>query len=79
MKNSLDFIIYSWLKNATQHTYHRVVKLVNERCEVVFNRIVFQKRSPRCDWLGPLVGVHLLHGEIEPVGLKVEEHVSQNG
>ena len=56
-----------------------MVKLVNECCEVVFNRIVFQKRSPRCDWLGLPVGVHLLHGESEPVGLKLHEHVRQNG
>ena len=76
MQESLDLIIYSRLRHATQHTYHRVVKLVNERCEVVFDRIIFQERSPRCDWLGLPVGVHLLHGEIEPVDLEIDEHVS---
>ena len=79
MQNSLDFIIYSWLRPTTQHTYHRVVKLINEHFEVIFSRVMLQKRSPRCDWLGPPVNVHLLHGETEPVGLKVDEHVSHNG
>ena len=79
MQDSLDLIIYLWLRHATQHTHHRVVKLVNECCEVVFNRIMLQERRPCCDWLGLPVGVHLLHGEVEPVGLEIEEHVRQNG
>jgi hypothetical protein len=49
VQNSSDFVIYSWLGHATQHTYHRVVKLINECCEVIFDRIVFQKGRPRCD------------------------------
>jgi hypothetical protein len=76
VQNSPDFVIYSWLRHATQHTYHRVVKLINERCEVVFDGIVFQKGCPRCDWLWLPVGVHLLHGEIKPVRLEIYEHVS---
>ena len=62
--NSPDFVIYPWLRHATQHTYHWVVKLVNECREVVFGGIVFQRRCPRCDRLRLPVGVHLLHGEM---------------
>ena len=75
MQNSLDFIIYSWLRPATQHAYHWVVKLINEIFEVVFSRVTLQKRSPCCDWLGPSVCIHLLHGEDEFVGFEVNEHV----
>ena len=79
MQNSLDFIINSWLSPATQHANHRVVKLINEIFEVVFSRVTLQKRSPCCDWPGPSVCVHLLHGETEFVSLKVNEHLRQYG
>ena len=77
--NSLDLFIYSWLRPAAQHAYHRLVKLINESFEVVFSRVTLQKRSSCCDWLGPSICVHLLHGETKFFGLKVNEHVCQYG
>ena len=77
MQNSLEFIVYLWLKPATQHAYHRVVKLINECFEVVFSRVMLQKRSPCCDWLRPSIYVHLLHGKTKFIWLKLKKHVCQ--
>jgi hypothetical protein len=40
---------------------------------------MLQERIPCCDWLGPFICVHLLHGETEFVSLKINKHVYENG
>jgi hypothetical protein len=79
MQNSLDFVVYSWLRPATQHAYHRVVKQINECFEVVFCRVTLQQRGPCCDWLRPSICVHFLHRKTEFIGLIENEHVGQYG
>ena len=56
-----------------------MIEKINENLEAILCGVMLQQRSPCCDWLGPFVCVHLLHGETEFVVLKVNEHVRQYG
>ena len=75
MQDSLDFVIYSRLGPATQHAYHRVVEKIDECFEAIFCGVMLKQRSPRCDWLGPFVCIHLLHGKCKLIRLEKDEQV----
>ena len=77
MQNSLDFVVYSWLRPATQHAYHQVIEKIYESFEAILCGVMLQQRSPCGDWLRPSICVHLMHGETELISLKVNENVCQ--
>ena len=77
MQDSLDFIVYSRLRLAAQHDYHRVVEQIDECLESILCGVMLQERGPCCDWMRPSICIHLLHGKTKFICLKVDKHVCQ--
>ena len=75
VQDSLDFVIYSRLGPAAQHTYHRVVELIDERLETVLCGVVLEQGSPCCDCLRFTIFIHLLHGKTKFIHLEEDEQV----